>query len=533
MNIPNWRSFLLRLKDRPALVSFFVALVLVVALCILFTPRWEQNDDVCMSMVAHGYGLAAHSSPNLVYSNVLWGHLVRAIPPINGVLGYSLAAMATLVITSWMLFYFLVRLGAGYLPSLLAMILIMARPILFPQFTFTAGLLTATAIIGWRVHTKYGDLGSLVAACLLALGGFLIRGEEFFLVLGVGLPLLPWKALWHQRSMRIGLIILALVITSAAALDLQAYNAPEWKFFNELNSARTPFADYDGGKYLKQRPDILARYGYSDNDIDLLSCKFFVDTSVANPKAMSAMMAELGPLYLQKGRLASGFEGFKGLVAPQMLPLYFGGLLLLCLIPHWSAALTWVFCLTALFMTGWVFRPCPLRVCLPLMSLLFVAPLLWGRPASAVLRRIALGILIATFIWKAYILIPQGILSKKILARAQDDARHFPRETIFSWGTTFPSELVFPVLSNDTQLRNIRWYSMNVFTHAPFSVATADTKAGRGLLDRWHEEKGVPIIQSAWTPMLETYCREHWDGELQGTPVQQRLIITVQKMRCA
>ena len=49
----------------------------VFALCLFFEPRWETNDDVAMSMVAHGYGIAAVGMPNLIFSNVVWGYLVQ------------------------------------------------------------------------------------------------------------------------------------------------------------------------------------------------------------------------------------------------------------------------------------------------------------------------------------------------------------------------------------------------------------------------------------------------------------------------
>ena len=38
-------------------------------------------------MIAHGYGIATVGSANILFSNVLWGHLVQLIPEINGVLG--------------------------------------------------------------------------------------------------------------------------------------------------------------------------------------------------------------------------------------------------------------------------------------------------------------------------------------------------------------------------------------------------------------------------------------------------------------
>ena len=122
-------SVLLRYwKHRPVLLSLLLAAALIVTLCLAFDPRWETNDDVARSMAAHGYGFAAYSSPHLFFSNVLWGYLVRAVPAINGVLGYSVATMAVLLVVGWATLYFLLRLGAGYLLGILAVALLIARP---------------------------------------------------------------------------------------------------------------------------------------------------------------------------------------------------------------------------------------------------------------------------------------------------------------------------------------------------------------------------------------------------------------------
>lgn len=48
-------------------------------------------------MVAHGYDVATRESPNLIFSNLFWGYLVRLITEINGVLGYSIAMLSVLI----------------------------------------------------------------------------------------------------------------------------------------------------------------------------------------------------------------------------------------------------------------------------------------------------------------------------------------------------------------------------------------------------------------------------------------------------
>src|SRR5262249_44191605 len=143
-----------RYPDPRFIISLVFTSTLIVAICSTLDPVWESNDDVLMSMVAHGYGRAVHGSPNLIYSNVIWGYLIRAIPPVDGILGYSVATIAVLLTAGSGMLYFLLRLGAGYPISLLILGLVIAPSTLLPQFTVNAGLLTAVAALGWSVHAR-------------------------------------------------------------------------------------------------------------------------------------------------------------------------------------------------------------------------------------------------------------------------------------------------------------------------------------------------------------------------------------------
>lgn len=113
-------------------------------------------------MVAHGYGIAAIGSPNLIFSNVVWGYLVRLIPQIDGVLGYSVVTIGVLVIVGTVLLHALRKLSFGWLVSLSVLILLLARPVLFPQFTINAGLLTLGQLFvgSFMVRRKAGEHSS-------------------------------------------------------------------------------------------------------------------------------------------------------------------------------------------------------------------------------------------------------------------------------------------------------------------------------------------------------------------------------------
>ena len=62
------------------LTRALIGVATLVGLCaLLFELRWETSDDIAMAMVAHGYGIAAQSSPHLFFSNVVWGHVVHLL----------------------------------------------------------------------------------------------------------------------------------------------------------------------------------------------------------------------------------------------------------------------------------------------------------------------------------------------------------------------------------------------------------------------------------------------------------------------
>jgi hypothetical protein len=521
------------LKGRPALFAFISAIAIIAPLCLVLDPLWETNDDIAMSMVAHGYGLAAYGSPHLIFSNVLWGYCVRALPDINGMPGYSLGTLAVLLVVGTATLYFLLRLGVGYLVGVLTIALLLARPTLFPQFTINAGLLGVAAVIGWQVHARLDSPGSFFVPYLLAFFAFLIRSQELFLVLGVALPFLPWRALQERRQAQIAFLLLGLAIVSSAAFDRWAYRGSEWQRFQELNAARAPYTDFGAGAHLKQRPEIMARHGYSQNDIDLVADWFFVDPKIADPNALNAMLTELGPLPLLKGSVESGWKAIRTLLDPNLLPLLLSAILLLVILPRWSVALAWVLLMAALFAMGTLGRPGVLRVYVPLLSLLLVAPLAVGPMKQGFQRWMATLALLVASVCNAYQILPQALASKQRIQEAQRGILNIPVGPIVSWGVGLPIESIFPLMAKDPHFRGLRIYPLGVFTHAPFSVATAEEKAGRGMIDRLRSVAGVSIIASQHNlDQLHLWCREHLNGQFREIVAQRAPSVTVRQVWC-
>lgn len=525
-------GYLLPSNSRLLMISLAITLGFVFLLCWFFEPRWETNDDISMSMVAHGYGIAASGSPNIMFSNVLWGNLVRTIPAINGILGYSIATLGVLVIVGTVVVYGLSRLDVNYVTSLSVFALILVRPVLFPQFTINAGLLLLAAIICWYLYAQHNDWRTMMVGCLLAFCSYLVRSQEFLLVLIVALPILPWSGLLLHRTAKTSITMLIVAITIAAVINHQAYQGDEWKSFNALNPARAPFTDLGAGEHLKQHPDILSRHGYSSNDIDLISDWFFVDSKIANPKALSAMLDELGPLPAQGNAITDAWIGVQTLWHPNLLASILAALLLFLLRPYWSIAASWVLFILAVFTLGLLGRPGILRVYVPLVCLLLVVPFL-RLQYSDWRNRMGVTLLFVSAVVNTTYVFSESRTSQAATEQIRQQVlATFPSYPVVVWGATFPFEAVYPVLGEASSAMTYKLYGLGVSTLAPFSVAFAEQKNGHGLITLLVSKNALPILVYSVPKTLINYCLEHFHGQLKELPTQEYGVTLVRRLRC-
>jgi hypothetical protein len=517
---------------RDLIVALLLSTAFVILLCLIFDPRWETNDDVAMSMVAHGYGIAAYGSPRLIFSNVVWGGIVRSLPVIDGLLGYSIATLLSLTIAAAATTYFLLRSGAGAIVSSLVLVFVFMRPVLFPQFTVTAGLLTVAMLSGFYAYERDGSPLNLIAACCLGFLAYLIRALEFALVIAVALPLLPWHKLISSRAAWISAGGLAILIMAATAIDAHFYSAPTWQAFGETNLARAPFTDFREMDLVLRRPDLLQRYGLSENDIRLLGNWFFVDPRLSDPKLLRALLNEISVQDSFKEAFACGLGAISLTVEPALLPLMLTGAFLLLVFINPRIALAWLICLTSIFAIGAAGRAGVVRVYVPLFTLLIVISCARFMPQTrwrhfAVVSALLVGALVnASQLWS------EATESDRKVRQATAE-RFFSKQSILIWGASFPFESAFSVFTRRENVQNTRIYGLGVFTLAPFSVASEDERTNRGLLARLRSEAGVPLIATSYyESLLDTYCDEHYGTRLRLTASAKTSLWEIKNASC-
>lgn len=515
VSLPQYRG--LRTRFSLALGSIVIGTCFVLLICWAFGPLWETNDDVGMSMIAGGYGLATHGSTKLIFSNVLWGGIVRLIPTIGRTPGYSIAALAILILVTSSVVYAMRRLGLIPIEAVVVIVLLLARPILLPQFTINAGMLALVAVAFWCIYGQFRETRFLVLGCILVVLAFWVRNTECALILLVATPLLPWRTFWAERTPKIAAVVLLSTLVGSSIIDHQAYRVPEWQAFNDLNFVRSAFTDFGAADSLLKRPDILARHGYTQNDVKLIQSWFFVDPLLAKPERLQALIRDLGPLPASKMAHENVLRAVALLWDRALLPILLVAILLAIRRPSLRLFVCWGLCAIAILIMGIIGRPAILRVYIPLISILVVAPFLVQRAgrASFYLSRWALMLMACLAVVNSFCLISDFEQIKRNAENVTGDLSRLPVHSVVVWGAALPYELAYPVLHMPRALAGLQLYGLGVGTLAPVSTAYADEKAGHGLLMMLSGKDGVPLIAEAdHIAYLGAYCAEHLQGRL-------------------
>ncbi|MCO4857057.1 hypothetical protein MKD49_11260 [Herbaspirillum sp. WGmk3] len=522
-------------QGQSRLLSIFCSLLiaggLVFVLLAGFGAYWG-NDDAGMAMIAHGYGIAAFGSPNIVFSNVLWGHFVRAIPSIDGLDGYSVAMIGVLFVVTATTIYGLRELKTSITLCTLIAAFLFVRPVLFPQFTINAGLLGIAGVICLLVFIRERSRAILLLGAVLLFTGYLIRSREVLFVLLVSAPLVPWRNLIQDRVAKfvIGAFFAAVLI--AAIVDYQAYQTASWATFNETSKVISPIVDFGAGALLRQHPAILQAHGYSTNDIDLLINWFFVDLNILDVNKLKQMLAELGPLPTQANSLSNAMTGIRFLWNKELIAPMLAALFMLFVLPSRRVFISWIIFLAGIFTLGLMGRPGILHVYIPLAGLLLTAPFLIGPVPPRRARMAIIGL--------AVVLIPYTInlcieanTAKSTVARIQKDLTEFPSTTVVNWASSFPFQAAYPFLGRHKADMPFRLYSLGGLAQAPYMNTFVDQSKRQGVPDLLASESGMKFIAIApYFDLLAKYCEEHLHGDLQEISVHKYGDVEVSQRRC-
>ena len=483
-------------------LSFIFILCLYFSLNFLYTVCFENIDDILISMRIHGYGIAKYPTDFLSASNTFISHISRLFPTVLGIPGYIIFTAVLLFTSCWMIFYCLLRMNVPLIISIFTSILICLRPILLPQFTVTAGLLALNGILFLCLYRKYNDCLFLLFAGLFACLSFLLRSQQFFFVLLLSLPLFLSKKIWFDGRFRAFILFTIIVCSVLGAMNYRVKNSPDIKKFSEFHYSMIPIFDYGYTHRLISRQDILEKYGYSVNDVQLLGSFFYVTDKYTDTKTITKMINELGPIS-ERVVIEEGLAALRAFSDPSVLPLVSLGLILFILLPlSGRQRLTIIACYllisVAFFFIGSIGRPGKLRIYFPVAVMILLLPLMLAYFDKLKSFKRLLVISILSFICCIFTVIHMhGIATRNALwsREVQQDIKILPvNEPIFSWGGNFPYNAAYPVFEKWQKFPKIDIRQFGGYTSAPFDKATS--VPGSGFLDLMRKQNGVLVVDA-------------------------------------
>lgn len=501
------------------------------------------NDDVGMSMRAHGYGAFDIGTPNLVFSNVLWGSFVRYLPEVGGLLGYSLATYLLLALNVGTTYFYLIKFKIRPFFAIPLVFGCYFLPFVFPQFTINAGLTALTATLALAFYARERCITDLFVFVLFSFVSFIVRWNEFLLVNLMAIPLLVSASLLKDRRFWVALVTLICLLVVAHKTNQHAYNTPDWQRFNDFLPIRVQLTDYGLAERLRGTVEAHAM-GLSDNDLDLLKGWFFLDSNLLHPdlKSFFSISKPKSEIFL----CSAGGILTQSVLVPfnHKLSLWLAVLVFLMAIiyPNLRYGIALAIFIASLSYFECAGRGMPLRVYYPPLVLLFIFSIVLAAPKKLASKRSAM-VALFSFSLGAY-----GINSVlNYHAQTSDRAKSFRLDfqslsegPYVAWGYLFPYELIYTPLDRSAHARNVNLFLLGSSSLAPTTkVIISEQRHGDGFMDRFKSPQGIDFvgtydgeIKYPNSASFEMYCKERHGGELVTRVVKQMSGMSVLNASC-
>ena len=331
MGLEKWK------RHRWAAVSLLAALAVLVGFKLLGVLVYDTNDDALMAGLSYGYYGAPEGK--LIYINPILGELLAWLQSrVPALPWYYLVELGLMAVTMAVYYYLVLdRQGKRGLPAVVLLTLVFAIALLTRvQYTKIAGAASGAGVllmlhcVRERKSWYTGLLGGL-----LALAGFLLRADAFFMVLiplfGVGATLL-WELLRKKECRRaLGLcgafLVLFALCGGGMLVQKRAYSSPDWQQYLRYNDLRTELLDYGFPDYGENQA-LYESLHISQEDLKLFQSWDFGDPEVFDLDAMEALCNAKAEKNASLGELGRGIRSaIRGLLSYD-----FAGVLLLSLL---------------------------------------------------------------------------------------------------------------------------------------------------------------------------------------------------------
>lgn len=490
-------------------------------------PFWLTNDDVAMSLIASGGGIAAAPSPHLVLTNIAWGYLVRWFPDIGGIRSYTWLTYLALLASWFGLVWALLRSEADHRFAAVLSVLAYAPVIVYPQFTLLAGYLAAAGLLLACNAVATRSLTVAWAAGLFIVWSGLVRADETVLVLLVASPLciVPLRAAWasDQRGRWLAVAaVTAAVFLGFQLLDYFTFSHGEWLAYAQDYALRTGFTDFKLSTYFRAHPATLRDSGFSVNDMRLISDWFYLDTQVFSPVKLEALLASLP----WEGRVHASLESSWELLQPFADPLVaiLTAVLVLMVAIHRhrghlvAAMLLFAMVMVLLWCAG---RPAITRIYIPVFVALAFLGVTQFRTGGQRRRDLLLAAaLVATTVFCLRI----SFLDRHQRSKAEQVqviTCSLPKDSLtVVWGGAYPLAAEYPPFRPLDSGCPFDYFSFGEFSLAPYALEHLHQRtAGKDFIPAVLSGQGFDFIAGVdQLKELQAYFRQHYSTRLVVTP---------------
>jgi hypothetical protein len=398
-----------------------------------------------------------------------------------------------------------------------------------PQFTVNSGLLGVAGILGILCYIKTGQKRHLITALMLCFYSYLIRNQEFYFVVIVSLPLLLNRKLVTDRRFLIWISIFTIICVIAGYVNFVSLHMPSLNAYNAFKKVCYSLVDYGGGQYLLLHPDLLAKYNYTVNDINLLASWFFADKQISNPVLLGILLSHYNFLTHLIVNYKLGIIALRALFDTQILPLtclsIMGIILSKQKLKLLSLFMLFTICIVILGLLG---RPAVLRVYYPIMALLTIIALLYiARPNYYV----CLVIISTVFMIKQQYFLNQERLEIARLTTKDVSEAISSEKLVVEWAGEFPFEYYYLPLQRIKT--NIHIYSLGGFFYLPNTYASNGEVTNNSIVNWLVQAKNIDIITNEGAiRLLSTYCEEHLKKHLKINNINKLKTFTIYNISC-
>lgn len=518
----------------PVIISVICMILFVKVLGYFYEFSWLTNDDVLMSMIAHGYGLTFESSPNLVFSNVIWGHFVQALPSSNILPGYSLATLLCLIASGSTFIHALWKIGYSVFSITMIILLVMTGAVIHPQFTINAGLMMVASVVCLLLFDRSQKMSYIVFAMIWAFIAFLIRKEEMILVGLIAMPLLPIRTFLQKRNAQIAFSATLIMIGGAYLIDNQAYKISSWDRHQSFESVRNYFTDIKIGDTYDIGESTLKAHNMKFGDVYLLQYWFFVDPVITNIPLLKSLIEQAN----KKKYDFAWINVKKSLIAffdIKLIGITVIALLMMIRIRSYRLYSSFLICALVLAFIGWIGRPGVIRVYIPLMSFfLIISFLLKTNTEKSRLPYFIESTFIIAIVFQLNHYTQESTAYKKF-SGFRNAVTSYNGAPFYVWGGDFPYEKIYPVLNIPEEIFKVKILGMNTATFSPYSNISRLLDSENSFSEQIVSINGVLMFElpKFRERLLNFYCMEHKQGRsLQIENHIQQVGFKLNRYRC-